>query len=211
MTLGDRLRKLRRGQGLNQADMAKILKISRRSYGLYELNKCSPNATRLNSLAQHFNVSSDWLVTGTGDEESVSIYTNDPHLKVVGLAECGLNGWYQETKPMGLKVMRPHDLMDDTAFAVVATGTSLIPEGIKPGFICICSPDNAPENSDIVYILEKDGKAALKIFRSLIDGWLTVEGFLPPDETGNQQIYTEKRNMQLVETLATVAYIKRKL
>ena len=212
-TLGDRLRQVRKRHGLSQANMADFLELARRSYGLYELDKTSPNADKLSKIVTQFGVSADWLLRGQEEEttKQSSMMNSETSLKVVGLAECGMAGWFDQTGPMALRVQRPTDVNDPNAFAVIAAGTSLLPEGVKPGFVCICSPEIQPESGDLVYIRDKAGKAALKIFRTMQGEWLQIEGYLPPDTVGRQQIYTEKKAMNQVEMLATVLYIKRRM
>lgn len=212
-TLGERLRQVRKRHGLSQADMANFLTLARRSYGLYELDKTSPNADKLTKIVDHFGVSADWLLQGVDEEkpQQRSMMHSEISLKVLGLAECGMAGWFDQTGPMALRVQRPTDINDPHAFAVIAAGTSLLPEGIKPGFVCICSPEVQPESGDLIYIRDKAGKAALKIFRSMQGEWLQIEGYLAPDIYGRQQIYTEKKVMSHIEMLATVLYIKRRM
>ena len=207
--IGDRLRKLRKSHGLNQEKMAELMGITRRSYGLYEKGTRTPTAERLSLIAEKLPVSLDWLVMEDG-KSSAHMIKDDTFMPVRLLAECGIKGWQEEKGESTLKVGRPNDLTNDNAFAVMATGPSLVPEGIRPGYVCLCDPETTPKSGDIVYIREKSGRCALKIFRLKDDNWVHVEGYLPPDEVGEQLIYCEKRKLDLIKILATVIYVKRR-
>lgn len=62
MTLGNRLKRLRGKR--TQQDIAKILEISRSRYSHYENDFVQPDHELLNKMANLFEVSIDYLVTG---------------------------------------------------------------------------------------------------------------------------------------------------
>ena len=66
-TFQERLRQLRKGTGLNQRDMAKELALVFRSYRRYECGESEPTLSTLNSLADYFHVSLDYLAGRTDD------------------------------------------------------------------------------------------------------------------------------------------------
>lgn len=61
-TLGDRIASLRKSKGLSQRKLMEILKFDNLSK--YEKNQRQPNYEILKSIADFFNVSTDWLLTG---------------------------------------------------------------------------------------------------------------------------------------------------
>lgn len=65
--LGKRLKELRLSNGLKQTDLAKILDMSERGYRHYELSEREPNLEMLITLADYFNVSTDYLLGRTND------------------------------------------------------------------------------------------------------------------------------------------------
>jgi transcriptional regulator with XRE-family HTH domain len=65
MELGERLKELRLNKGLNQIDVANILKIERSTYGKYETGDSSPDYEKLLKLANFFEVSTDYLLGKT--------------------------------------------------------------------------------------------------------------------------------------------------
>lgn len=62
MDFGQRLRELREEKGLKQEEVASILDMKVRAYQLYEHGQGFPTFKRLIHLADHFNVSLDYLV-----------------------------------------------------------------------------------------------------------------------------------------------------
>lgn len=207
MRLNEKLRQLRKERRLNQDDVAAALSISRRSYGLYELGKTLPDAARLAQLGIFFQVSTDWLLsddaapdTGMGQKKE---------LPLLGLAACSVAGWYKPQIVQGMSVPMPADELAD-GFVVTATGDSLLPEGVKPGYMCYCAPHLTAKAGDIVYIKEVSGRASMKVFRGRDAQWLTLDGYFPPDEMGAQARYTERRAMSQIVDIVPVMFIRRK-
>ncbi|CAB1242374.1 Transcriptional regulator [Clostridiaceae bacterium BL-3] len=67
---GEKLKKLRTDKNMTQQELAKILKISSSTIGMYEQNRRSPDIETLKKIAQHFNVSVDYLLDNTDTRES---------------------------------------------------------------------------------------------------------------------------------------------
>lgn len=59
------LKSLRKAQGLTQDELAKILKISRSTVGMYENGSREPDYETLESIADFFNVDIDYLLGRT--------------------------------------------------------------------------------------------------------------------------------------------------
>lgn len=203
--LPQRLRQLRQAHRLSQQAMADLLQLSRRSYSLYESGKTQPAAPVLEKLRQHFNISIDQLLG------AIAPTTSTPTLPVLGMASCGMTGWATLPDVMANHVPAPQDMLNQNAFVVVARGTSLLPEGIKPGFLCYCSPTVPRHKGDIVYVEDTSGQSALKVLIEDSPTRLVLQGWLPPEEDGTQQIYTEERPRHTITKMAVVIYVKRKI
>jgi repressor LexA len=205
-TFAERLRQLRKAHRLSQQAMADLLSISRQSYSLYEASKTQPAAPIFEKLHRHFNISIDQLL---GTNPPISM--NTPCLPVLGMASCGMTGWATLPDIMSQHVPAPADLQNTDAFVVVARGTSLLPEGIKPGFLCYCSPQAVRHKGDIVYVEDISGQSALKVLIEDSTTQLILQGWLPPESNGTQQVYTETRPRHTITKIAAVVYVKRKL
>lgn len=63
--LSTRIMLLRRAMGLSQLQLAQRLSISPSALGMYEQSRRTPSLDTLVSMSQIFNVSLDYLITGT--------------------------------------------------------------------------------------------------------------------------------------------------
>lgn len=68
--LPDRLKELR-GK-VSQGQISKEFEVSQQTWGTWELGQFEPNATKIISICQRFNVSADWLL-GLSDERTQDI------------------------------------------------------------------------------------------------------------------------------------------
>ncbi len=190
MSLKKRLQQLRKSVKLSQEQMAQKMNISRRSYGLYELGKTAPSATNLKVIAQFFDVSIDWLLTGK--------HSTTLNLKPKKISEDIEKLFENPTSN------------DSKAFVVKVQDDFLAPEGIKEGYQCFCSFSVEPKIGDIVYIEEHGGAVSLKILKEQNKEWITLASYLPKNKNGTQETLVEKRKRVAIVRMATVIYVKRR-
>ena len=69
-----RLRDLREYKDLLQKDIAEILQIKRQVYGLYEIGKRTLPIDLLNTLANYYQVSTDYILERTNQKEPYPKY-----------------------------------------------------------------------------------------------------------------------------------------
>lgn len=67
MTLGERLKKLRKALGLTQQEFSDKLKVSRSNIATYEVGKNNPADAVVNLICREFHVNETWLRTGEGE------------------------------------------------------------------------------------------------------------------------------------------------
>lgn len=67
MTIGERLKNLRKALGLTQQEFSDKLKVSRSNIATYEVGKNNPAEAVINLICREFNVSEAWLRTGEGE------------------------------------------------------------------------------------------------------------------------------------------------
>lgn len=67
MTIGERLKKLRKTLSLTQQEFSDKLKVSRSNIATYEVGKNNPAEAVINLICREFNVSETWLRTGEGE------------------------------------------------------------------------------------------------------------------------------------------------
>ena len=63
--MGARIAALRREAGMSQAQLAQVLQVSPSAVGMYEQGRREPSADTLVELARIFQVSVDYILTGT--------------------------------------------------------------------------------------------------------------------------------------------------
>lgn len=83
--LSNRLKELRHEKNVLQKDIAKKLNISTSAYGFYEQGKRTPDLATLESLADYFNVSIDYLLGRTNDRTTSIENSDKQHLSIEDL------------------------------------------------------------------------------------------------------------------------------
>ena len=68
--IGERLQELRKDKGVSQADLAKILGVSHYTISSYECNRSDPDDELKIVLAKYFDVSLDYLLGLTDEQNS---------------------------------------------------------------------------------------------------------------------------------------------
>ncbi len=235
MTLGERIAQVR--GTVPRRLFAKALGIHPQTLYLYEKNKRDIGIEAINRICETYAISVEWITQGigamkSGEDSSHRVWRDDapsqqepftardpaqPFLSakgrevpVLGLAACGLSGWYNPG-PMAFRLPFPTDHPHSPGlFAVIAIGTSMQPEGIKQGFVLFCDPSMPPAHNDVVFVEKKDGTASVKTYKKQDDKWLYLQGWLPPNDEGIQKAYSEQLDMETVKTIACVVLVKRK-
>lgn len=67
MTLGERIKKMRKGLNLTQQKFASQIGTTQNVLANYESGRRNPSASAFNNICKTFNVSEAWLRTGAGD------------------------------------------------------------------------------------------------------------------------------------------------
>ena len=77
MTTGKRLRELRKKKGLNQSEIGKIIGLSYSAISSIEQDRSEITSGALKKIAQFFEVSADYLLTGKESAETISTDEQD--------------------------------------------------------------------------------------------------------------------------------------
>lgn len=78
MSVGQRIKQVRKACGLTQQAFADQLGLKQNTIGTYEIDKTTPSERTLLGICQTFHVNEDWLRTGEG--EMFPPTTHDEHL-----------------------------------------------------------------------------------------------------------------------------------
>ena len=171
-----------------------------------------PKHDHLCRIAQRCDVSLDWLLMGKTD----SSLTDERFVLVplIGLANCGIaQGWFNELA-LTDKILLPSFMAEDNVFAVLCRGLSMVPAGIEDGNVCLVYPNRPVEAGKPALIRTKafvKGRevslATIKIFDSEDENAVMLSGWLDPDETGSQSLFTEKRLKNCITQIAPVGNV----
>lgn len=221
-TLAERLRLVRGRQ--SQAAFAAALGIHKNSIGSYERGDTKPDSEFLARACALCDVNPDWLLLGRGpyrrEEESAGTpgaadgpdagHRDHASVPVVGLANCGIEGWYN-ANPLALSVSTPrHYTRQGEMLAVIAIGTSMIPDGIREGYVVLCDAGRKPDRNDAVFVEKSNGSSSIKRYMGHDERWIHLQGWLKPDEHGGQGPYSEKLALDSIQRMATVVFVQRK-
>lgn len=97
-TIAERLRELRKRKGMSQAEVAKLLGISRPAYVQYETGKTTPSQ-RINDLCAIFSVTADYILGNdfaTSKPRNILKTSKDEILTKLSEHECKLIEKYRE-------------------------------------------------------------------------------------------------------------------
>lgn len=168
MTLGEKIKKLRKRMPLTQAELAKKLKIAPSAVSAWEQNKNRPLMDKLTILANIFDVSINYFfenddVSNNVVNEIDTIYDAAPittKLPIVGRISCG-NGIIAYENVEGYEETPKAWLNGGKYFYLRAKGDSMIGARINDGDLLLIRQQEDVEDGEIaaVYV---DGDAKLK-------------------------------------------------
>ena len=105
------------------------------------------------------------------------------YLPVVSLAKGGNKGFFEDAYPVGhgfMQIVRPHDITDSTAYAVMITGTSMSPM-YEEGDIVVASPSHPVMNGKPVVAKLVTGEVMVKRYRAR-NGNIILESVNPEEK-----------------------------
>ena len=67
MTIGERIKEVRKAESLTQQEFAEKLNLKRNTVGSYEVNVIEPSDRTIKDICDKFGVREEWLRNGTGE------------------------------------------------------------------------------------------------------------------------------------------------
>jgi hypothetical protein len=192
-------------------EAAEVAGVSLDAIVRYLRGENQPGFLIVGRLCEAAKMSMHWLATGRGrpalndNSASLPIASGFP---VLGFAETKETGWYA---PQSSTLQTTLDMNDPNAFATVVHGQGLIPEGLQPGFMCICSPMMKPVQGDIVHLKRFDGLCALRLFLREDGEWLVLKSYTDADGKGSQRSFEDRVKRSTINQMSPVVFVKRKL
>lgn len=171
----------------------------------YAQGRSAPPFEVMARLAKGPGISLDWLATGQGDmRRSAGAADRGEGLPVIGLTASNEPGWYRP-RTLGVRLPTPADARPDQSMAVLATDDSLLPEGVRAGFVCYAFRGLHVLDGDLVYIVRNDGHVALRRFDGRCPEGARLSWF-DPDGKHRTEVVADDQ----VELLCAVAKLRRK-
>ena len=133
-------------------------------------------------------------------------------MPLIGLAECGVEGWSQRMQ-MAASIVTPKFHKD--MIAALAVGDSMLPAGIAPGNVIFADPRLTPQPGEMVYVEREyiegqKGDITVKLFEGIEDETLTLRGWLPKKSDENQKEFCIETPMKFVKRIAPVVMIRKR-
>lgn len=153
MSLKQRFLAGREAKNLTQADVARLLGVTRNAVSMWEAGKAKPKLETMKVLANIFDVNFDWLATGNGDKSRV-----DRGIPIVGEIAAGV--WSEVSESQDGRFERVPVAPDprypeESQYALKIRGNS-VNRVAKDGTIVICVDIEAPgvdlRDGDLVWV-----------------------------------------------------------
>ena len=186
-SLGERVRERRRALGLSQPQLAK--KVGGITYQAIQQLEAGGGSRHMVPIARALGVTAEWLQDG-GPAPPKPVAGPRPgameKLKVLGMAECGADGWSLWNGDVIDLIDRPASLAGvPNAYAVYVVGASMEPR-YHPGEVVHIHPGRPIELGAYVLVQRKPkaaGDTPLAIIKRLAKrtgAKITLEQFNPP-------------------------------
>ena len=173
MNLGSRIKELRTEKRMTQAELGRVIGVTKVSISGYENNTRQPDNSILLKLAGYFNVSMDYLLGKSNNKLSLSngsapvnFSVAKQSVPVYGMIHAGEPTFADQyiigETPITDKIIDKYGR--DNLFALQVDGDSMS-KVIAPGFIAVFAKDCEVENGDICAVLVDGENATLKRFK----------------------------------------------
>jgi phage repressor protein C with HTH and peptisase S24 domain len=187
-SVGDRVRERRTALGLSQPQLAK--KVGGITYQAIQQVEAGGGTKHLVGIARALDVTAEWLQDGHGPAASRAMPASraggNEKLKVLGMAECGPDGWSLWNGDVIDMIDRPASLNGvPGAFAVYAVGASMEPRYYQ-GELIMIHPGKPLTIGAFVLVQRRpknDGEPPRAVIKRLVKrtgAKLVLEQFNPP-------------------------------
>lgn len=167
----ERLKELRKKQGLTQQKLGELIGVKKSSISQWENDEHSPSGDNLAQLSKVFGVSAHWLATGKGSPEpsnvEPAVIPQGSRIPVISYVQAGQ--WREMSEQASgfdgnVEYVMASLNIGPRGFGLWLRGNSMAPF-FNEGDLVIVDPDEAPRPGD--YVIASNGKdeATFKKFR----------------------------------------------
>jgi SOS-response transcriptional repressor LexA len=199
-TPGERIKKLRKAEGLSNPKLAKLLSVSTATITFWERDEFKPGGENLNKLCRLFKTTSDYILYGTGlvvneqqsnynstiNTESASNLSNRT-IPIISWVQAGdYHSAEVETDVDEIEKVATYERVSPQTYALRVIGESMTttsgPYSFPPGSIIIIDPEQSGDITDGVFVIAKENGADSVTFKQLkYDGTRPYLNPLNPD------------------------------
>lgn len=109
MTIGERIKEVRKNEKLTQQEFADRLNLKRNTVGSYEVNVVEPSDRTIKDICDKFGVREEWLRTGEGEmmaadtqSDKIAAFLGDLTRMTMAISEGALSRcWPTSAPPIG--------------------------------------------------------------------------------------------------------------
>ena len=158
--LGNRLKGLRVLHEKTHKDMAKMLGITRQTWGAWERGENTPKSETLRWLASYFGVTVDYLLEGKTPVTTVPV-------KILGVVRAG-EAILAEAEEHIDTIEVPQTMIEPGAvyFGLKVTGDSMQDLGIREGMTVLVRQQSSIEDGEIAIVMIGDSATLKKCYRA---------------------------------------------
>jgi transcriptional regulator with XRE-family HTH domain len=197
ISIGARIRELRKAKGLTQKQFADALGIVQGFLSGIEQGKKPINATLLYAICHRYAVSEEWLLQGVGSPGTIA----DAGSRSIPLLKQIPDTFPQQVGPLDVATYLTLPDSPPSSFAIRAQGDFMAPT-IRDGDLVLFVPDSSYVNRNIVLLTSRWGEVILR--RCRIKG---EELFFSPENA----VYAPFKADESTRILGTVVAIWRQV
>lgn len=178
MSVGSRLKTIRKDLKLSQKDFSNKISVNMRSLIFYEADDRGIPQEALIEISK-MGYSVPWLLTGEGSmrssdhmPENAIPFRTEGGIPVLGLTAAGTDGFFDDVNVPRIQeaeefIPRPEGCKDPNAYALrisLLNGDSMMPF-FRPTEVIIASPMETVVNNDKAIVKLRDGRVLFKVIR----------------------------------------------
>lgn len=202
--LSDRIAIVKKETGWTNTEIARRAKVTRSAVTDWLNGRVVDlSASSAQNLSANSKYSATWLATGDGPKLKTKefSYVNSTnkklYLSVIGVAQLGENGWYDEVIKDTEGYIEYYS-NDSEAYVLRIKGDSMFP-AIRNGWYMVVEPNGAICNGEYVALKLKDGRRLVKelLFRH-------SDSLVLQSANGSQRLTIEKKDIEQIYPVAAI-------
>lgn len=176
-TFAEILKQLRTEHKLSLRELADKLDMSFSVIGMYEQGRRKPSFVALETIADYFNVDTDYLLGRSSfrNKYIITSKTTSVNIPLYSSISCGYGMFVEDNIEDYVAVPYKYLNRNKDYFANIANGDSMVGKGINEGDVLIFEKTESLDNGEIGCFCIDDNEAVCKVFRRMSDNLILLE------------------------------------